>query len=422
MTVRPTDGACQTRGVTETIVELKKRGFISLNAHPAGCAANVAELVDHALAHREATGAGGPAEPGEGCAVILGASTGYGLASTIAAAFTHGLPTLGVCLERPPSRTRTATAGWYNVAAVHDEARARGATVHILNADCFAHDTKRQILELAREHGPVRLLVNSIASPVRTDPDSGETYRSVLKPVGQPYVTKSIRLDTGEITTAELEPATDEEVEHTRRVMGGEDWALWIEALDAADVLADDFRTVAYTYIGPEVSHPIYRSGSIGQTKAHLEATARDLAAARGDAPGGAWTSVNGAAVTQASAAIPTVPLYLALLMAVTRDLGVEYQSVEAQILRLFDQVLRADTELNLDDEGRIRVDDWELDPAIQAEIARRWELVTTENLHELGDFARFEHEFDRLFGFGIDGVDYAAPVEVDVPFEGTTA
>lgn len=398
--------------MAESIVTLRKKGFISLNAHPTGCAANVARSVELARARR----ADAADTAGDGCCIVLGASTGYGLASTITSAFAHGLPTIGVCLERAPERGRTGTAGWYNAAAVHDHAREAGVPVHILNADCFAHDTKTQVIELARDHGPVRMVVYSVASPVRTDPDTGEVLRSVLKPVGQPYSNKTIRLDTGEVTTVELEPASDDEVDQTRRVMGGEDWALWIDALDGADLLADDVATVAYTYIGPELTHPIYRSGSIGQAKAHLEATARQLAERLGAAGGGAWTSVNGAAVTQSSSAIPAVPLYLAILMATTRDLGVAFQSVDEQIHRLFHQLLAPGATLDLDDQARIRIDDWELDAAVQTEVERRWAAVTTENLDELGDFNRFEHEFDRLFGFGVDGVDYDAPVEVDVP------
>jgi enoyl-[acyl-carrier protein] reductase / trans-2-enoyl-CoA reductase (NAD+) len=398
--------------MAETIVQLKKKGFISLSAHPVGCATNVAEAVRVAQSRRPADSAF------DGCCVVLGASTGYGLASTITSAFTHGMATIGVCLERAPERGRTATAGWYNVAAVHDLARKHGVPVQVLNADAFSHDTKQQVLDIARELGPVRVLINSVASPVRTDPDTGELLRSVLKPVGSAYTTKSIRLDNGEVTSVDLDPATDAEVEQTRRVMGGEDWALWIDALQQSGLLAPDFQTVAYTYIGSPQTHRIYRSGSIGLAKAHLEATAHTYADTLGTSGGGAWTSVNGAAVTQASAAIPVVPLYLSILMAVTRDLGVPFESVGDQIDRLFSEFLAAG-EVRTDDERRIRLDDWELSDTIQAEVHRRWEAVTTENLAELGDFTRFEREFDQLFGFGVDGVDYDAPVEVDVPIEG---
>jgi enoyl-[acyl-carrier protein] reductase / trans-2-enoyl-CoA reductase (NAD+) len=403
--------------VAESIVKLKKKGFISLNAHPLGCAANVADAVERARSVRATT------RGDDGCCIVLGSSTGYGLASTITSAFAHGMPTIGVCLERAPERGRTGTAGWYNTAAVHDHARQAGVPVRIVNADCFAHDTKRQVLDLAREHGPVRLLINSVASPVRTDPDTGELLRSVLKPVGDPYSNKTIRLDSGEVTQVELEPATDVEVEQTRRVMGGEDWSLWLAALAESGLMADDFRTVAYTYIGPELTHPIYRSGSIGQAKAHLEATARHHAAelAAGGSGRGAWTSVNGAAVTQSSTAIPAVPLYLSILMAVTRDQGLPFLSVGEQIHDLFARLFSPDVPVHTDDQDRIRLDDWEMEASIQAEIERRWAAVTSDNLAGLADFTRFEHEFDRLFGFGVDGIDYDAPVEVDVPFEGTS-
>jgi enoyl-[acyl-carrier protein] reductase / trans-2-enoyl-CoA reductase (NAD+) len=401
--------------MAETIVTHKRKGFISLNAHPAGCAENVRRAVEHAQSRTHG-------ESPDGCCVVLGASTGYGLASAITAAFAHGMPTVGVCLERGAERNRTATAGWYNAASLHELARRAEVPLTVLNADCFAHDTKRQVLAIAEQYGPVRLLIYSVASPVRVDPDTGETYRSVLKPIGSTQHTKTVKLDTGEITTVELEPATDDEVENTRRVMGGDDWQLWVQALADADAMAPGFQTVAYTYLGPSLSHPIYRSGSIGSAKADLEATAHRLATSLAPNEGGAWTSVNGAAVTQSSTAIPTVPLYLSLLRAELRDRGRELESVADQIDRLFAEFLLPGPEGRTDDEGRIRVDDWELDESIQAGVLRRWEAVTTENLPELGDFVGFERAFHQLFGFEVDGVDYDSPVEVDIPFEGRTA
>ncbi len=317
-------------------------------------------------------------------------------------------------MERPAGRGRTASAGWYNVAEVHRQAAERDRQMVTINGDCFADATKARVIDALREIGPAGLLVYSVASPVRVDPITGETYRSVLKPTGRSYATKTLSIDTGNVTVTELAAATSAEVAATVKVMGGDDWERWIDALAAADLLGPKFRSVAFSYLGPQLTHPIYRSGTIGAAKAHLETTAQRLHERLALRGGGAWVSINAAAVTQSSTAIPAVPLYLSLLLSVAAKAGV-FQTPMDQIVRLFEEHLGPDVTPSLDDKGRIRLDDWELSRPVQDEIAARWKVVTSSNLQELGDYGAFRQQFRRMFGFDVDGIDYEQPINPDV-------
>lgn len=393
------------------VIAPRIRGFICTTSHPAGCAASVKEQI------AVATAAKPEGEPQGGTALIVGASTGYGLASRIAAAFGHGMRTYGVFFEKAPSGNKTGTAGWYNSAAFHAEAAAAGLPTSSINGDAFSDDVKRQVVEQLKADGvQLDLVVYSLASPVRTLPETGETVRSVLKPVGEAFTAKTIDLNREEVTTASIEPADDAEIAATTTVMGGDDLRRWVDLLLAEGVLAPNARVVAYSYVGPRVTWPIYRSGTIGHAKQHLEDTTRELDQQLQEAIGGrAWVAVNKAVVTQASAAIPVVPLYVSLLYRIMKERGLHERPIE-QMVRLFNDHLVAPRTPVVDDENRIRMDDWELRPDIQAEVDRRWELVTTENLAELSDFTAFKSEFRRLFGFEVEGIDYQEPVETDVP------
>jgi enoyl-[acyl-carrier protein] reductase/trans-2-enoyl-CoA reductase (NAD+) len=394
--------------MSDAVVSPRMKGFIGLDAHPTGCARLVSAMVGQLADPDRARHTDGPV-------VVIGSSGGYGLPSAVAAAFRWGRPVVGVCLERPAQGTRTASAGWYSTGELHRQALAAGASVETVNADCFADATKDEVIARLRSSGPPSLLVYSVAAPVRTDPETGVRHRSVLKPVGAPFTARTIKIDDGTVLETTLEAASDEDVAATTAVMGGADWVRWINALDAAGLVGPGFRTVAFDYVGPEVTYPVYRSGTIGAAKADLEATAKRLHERLSATPGGgAWVSVNAAAVTQSSVAIPAVPLYLSLLLAVTGPTGA-FQAPAEQIRRLFDDHLGPDGP-SLDAEGRIRLDDWELDPAVQADIAERWAQVTTESLHKYGDFDGFRRRFRQLFGFDVDGVDYDRPVTVDVP------
>lgn len=384
------------------------KGFIALDAHPTGCARQVADTVDELTRD-----AGGRSLPVSGPVVVLGASGGYGLPAAAAAAFRYDTPVIAVCLERPAQRGRTATAGWYNAIELHRQARRKGKHIATLNADCFSDETKLQVVDLLRPLGPPSLLIYSVAAPVRTDPDSGITYRSTLKPIGEPFTSKTVKIDSGDVAETTLAPATDEEIDATVRVMGGDDWSRWIDALGAASLIQNGFRTVAFDYVGPEATHPIYRSGTIGRAKHHLEETAKRLNGALAAGSGGAWASVNAAAVTQSSTAIPAVPLYLSLLLAAAD----RFETPTEQMRRLFDDFLASPAAPDLDGEGRIRLDDWELAPRLQQDIAHRWAEATNVNFAELGDFASFRTRFRQLFGFDVSGIDYDREVVADLPW-----
>jgi enoyl-[acyl-carrier protein] reductase/trans-2-enoyl-CoA reductase (NAD+) len=325
--------------------------------------------------------------------------------------------TLGVFFERPASEKRTATAGWYNSAAFHQAAEAEELPAWSLNGDAFSDAVKQQVIERLRAEGrQADLVVYSLASPVRVHPETGETIRSTLKPIGAPFTGKTVDLDRETVTEATIEPGSEDEIGGTVAVMGGDDLRRWVDALLGAGTLAPGARVVAYSYIGPKLTWPIYRSGTIGRAKEDLEAAARELdGRLKKEIGGRAWVAVNKAVVTQASAAIPVVPLYISLLYRVMQDAGLHERPIE-QMVRLFNDHLADGREPALDEAARIRMDDWEMREDIQAEVARRWERVTTENLADLADFALFKREFRRLFGFEVDGVDYNRPVDTEAP------
>lgn len=386
------------------IVEPKIFNNICLTAHPQGCARQVEEQIGF-VRRRERL-------PGPRRALVVGASNGYGLAARIVAAYSAGASTVGVAFERPGSESKPGTAGWYNDVAFRAAAARDGLGAWSVNADAFSPETKRQTLDLVREHvGPVDLVVYSIAAPRRQDPATGTLHSSVIKPIGRPYVSKTVDFQTGVVREICAEPASSEqEIADTVKVMGGEDWALWIEALLEAGLLAEGAATVAFSYIGPEHTAPIYRDGTIGRAKQHLEATASSLNRLLSPRRGRAVISVNKALVTRASAVIPGVPLYIALLYRVMKDEGL-HESCIQQIDRLHRDYLFSRRPLPPDAEGRIRLDDRELRPDVQREVSRLWSRVTTENIGELSDIAGFRDEYLRYHGFGVPGIDYTADV-----------
>lgn len=390
------------------IIQPKVRGFICTNAHPVGCAANVQEQISYV--QKQGKIADGPQK-----VVVIGASTGYGLASRITAAFGCGADTLGVFFEKPPTERKTGSAGFYNAAAFEQAAKKAGVYAKSINGDAFSNDIKQQVVDtLKAEMGKVDLVVYSLASPRRTDPNTGETYSSVLKPVGQPYTAKNLNTDTLKINDITLEPATEAEIADTVKVMGGEDWELWLGALRDADLLADGCKTVAYTYLGEKLTWPIYGKATIGKAKEDLDRAAAAISASLTDRNGSAQVAVLKALVTQASSAIPIMPLYISLLYKVMKERGSHEGCIE-QIYRLYTEGLYTGSP-RLDDANRLRMDERELDPAIQNEVASLWPQVTEENLFEKTDYKGYNTEFLKLFGFGIAGVDYQADVDPIVP------
>jgi enoyl-[acyl-carrier protein] reductase/trans-2-enoyl-CoA reductase (NAD+) len=390
------------------IVEPKTRGFICTTAHPVGCAARVAEQIDYVQGEGEL-----PAKYKN--VLVIGASTGYGLASRIVASFGLGAKTLGVFFEREADGNRTASAGWYNSAAFEKAAQKAGLYARSINGDAFSENIKQQTIDCIKQDldGKVDLVIYSLASPRRQDP-TGTLYTSVLKPIGNPYKDKTVDIVSGVVSNVELAPAKPEEIIATEKVMGGEDWALWVDALIAADVLAPNATTVAYSYIGPEMTYPIYREGTIGVAKSHLERTAHELNVRLAKhCNGTAIVSVNKGLVTQASAAIPVVPLYISLLYKVMKQKNIHEGCIE-QIYRLFKDFLCVDN-MKLDDAQRIRIDDLELRDDVQQEIAQLWGNMTTENLPEISDIVGFRKEFFQLFGFEVDNVDYTKDVDINV-------
>ncbi len=386
------------------IVKPRIRGFICTTAHPTGCAAHVAEQIDYVKSAGEL--------PGIKNALVLGSSGGYGLSSRIAAAFGCGAATLGVSFEKQPSSGKTGTAGWYNNVAFEEAAASADLYAKTIDGDAFSDDLKAQVIDtLKADMGKIDLLVYSLAAPVRQHPKTGELHRSTIKPLGEALHIKSVHVDKGEVIEVDLEPATPEETAATVAVMGGEDWEYWIDALKAADLLADGFRTVAFTYIGTELTWPIYWEGTLGKAKEDLDRAATAITGQLADVSGEARVAVLKAIVSQASAAIPVVPLYVALLFRVMKDLGL-HEDCMSHIYRMFATQLTGGGPLRLDDVGRIRMDDIELREEIQETVRARWAEVKTENLAELGDLEGFRADFLRIFGFGLDGVDYDADVD----------
>jgi enoyl-[acyl-carrier protein] reductase/trans-2-enoyl-CoA reductase (NAD+) len=388
------------------IVSPKIRGFICITAHPDGCAAHVQEQIDFVKSQPKI-------ENGPKNVLVIGASAGYGLASRIVPAFSSGANTLGVFFEKPGSETRTASAGWYNSAAFEKAATAEGLFAKSLNGDAFSNELKEQTLDIIKNEmdGKIDLIVYSLASPRRTDPDTGEVYRSVLKTTGGDFTNKTLNTDTGEIEEVTIGAATEEETAHTIKVMGGEDWELWINALADADVLAEGVKTVAYSYIGPKLTWPIYTDGTIGGAKKDLERACNAIDSKLSDSLGGcAYVSVNKALVTQASSAIPVVPLYISILYKEMKAKGLHEGCIE-QVQRLMADRLYSGNP-QLDDGGRIRVDDWEMRDDIQEAVFKSWNIVTNENFGDLADYEGYQAEFLKLFGFGMDGIDYDAETD----------
>lgn len=389
------------------VVEPKAKGFICTTSHPVGCYENVEKQIQYAKKAGESYQC--KREKGFKKVLVIGASTGYGLASRIAAAFTCKAATIGVMFERPAAGKRTATAGYYNTAAFDKLAKEAGLYTRSINGDAFSDEIKQEVIKAIKDDlEEVDLVIYSLASPRRTAPD-GTTYVSTLKTVNEVFTTKSLNLNNNEITTATLEPATEEEIAGTVKVMGGEDWELWIDALKAAGVLAKDAVTVAYSYIGPELTYPIYYSGTIGQAKKHVLETSVKLNEKYEDLK--AYVSVNKAVVTQSSSAIPAVPLYLSIMYKVMKEQNLHEGCIE-QMVRLFDQKLLGD-DVPVDEEGRIRLDDWEMKPEVQDAIMKTWEQVNTENVSKLCDIQGYWDDFFQMFGFRMPGVDYEADVEI---------
>ena len=389
------------------IIAPKIRGFICTTAHPVGCAKHVADQIAVVKSR-------GPIANGPRKVLVIGSSTGYGLASRIAAAFGSNAATIGVFFEKPAEADRCGTAGWYNSAAFEKEAQAAGLYAKSFNGDAFSDAMKTTVIDAIKaDLGQVDCVIYSLASPRRTHPKTGEVFKSVLKPIGATFTNKNLNTGTGVVNEVTIEPANDEEIAHTTAVMGGEDWEMWIDALQGAGVLANGVQTVAYSYIGPECTWAIYKNGTIGKAKEDLERVQRALDTKLASIGGKAWVSVNKALVTQASSAIPVVPLYISLLYKVMKAEGTHEDCIE-QMDRLFRDRLYSGHP-QPDEAGRIRVDDWEMKPAVQELVGQRWLDVNTENFPQLGDFEGYQTSFLRLFGFGLEGVDYNADTDPNV-------
>jgi enoyl-[acyl-carrier protein] reductase/trans-2-enoyl-CoA reductase (NAD+) len=383
------------------IIEPRMRGFICLTAHPKGCEQNVKNQIEYVKSKGKING---PKR-----VLVIGASTGFGLASRITSAFGSDAATIGVFFEKEPSEGKTASPGWYNSAAFEVEAHKAGLYAKSINGDAFSNEVKQQTIDMIKaDLGQVDLIIYSLASPVRQHPVTGVFHRSTLKPIGSTFTNKTVDFHTGNVTSVSIEPANQEDIDNTVVVMGGEDWSMWMDALKGAGVLAEGATTIAYSYIGPEVTEAVYRKGTIGRAKDHLEATAFDITDKLADIKGKAYVSVNKALVTQASSAIPVIPLYISLLYKIMKAEGIHEGCIE-QIQRLYSERLYTGNEVPTDEKGRIRIDDWEMRADVQEKIAKLWGESTTETLVELGDLAGYKQDFLNLFGFGFDGVDYQA-------------
>ncbi|GGG55243.1 enoyl-ACP reductase FabV [Paenibacillus radicis (ex Gao et al. 2016)] len=392
------------------IIQPKTRGFICTTAHPEGCAKQVQRQIDYVQAQ--------PAIEGIQNVLVIGASTGYGLASRIVSSFAAGANTIGVYFDKAAEGARTASAGWYNSAAFEQAAEQAGVKSYSIVGDAFSDEIKAKTIDLIRtELGKIDLVVYSVASPRRTHPKTGESFASVIKPIGETYSNKTVNFHSGEVSTAVIEPATEDEIRQTIAVMGGEDWQMWIDELQKAGALSDNATTVAYSYIGPEITHAVYREGTIGKAKNDLEETAQRLNTQLAASGGRAYVSVNKALVTQSSSAIPVVPLYISALYKVMKEKGIHEGCIE-QMYRLFSDRLYGKGETAVDERGLIRVDDWEMRPEVQAEVTQLWADLSTENVYELSDLEGYRREFFQLFGFETEGVDYEAEAnpEVNIP------
>ncbi|MEZ9595231.1 enoyl-ACP reductase FabV [Shewanella sp. 10N.261.52.F9] len=395
------------------IIKPRIRGFICTTTHPVGCEANVLEQINFTKAKGKI--ANGPKK-----VLVVGSSSGYGLSSRITAAFGSDAATLGVFFEKPSTETKPGTAGWYNSAAFDKFAKAEGLYSKSINCDAFSHEAKQKAIELIKQDlGQIDMVVYSLASPVRKMPDSGELIRSSLKPIGETYTATAVDTNKDLIIEASVEPASEQEIADTVTVMGGEDWELWMQALSEAGVLADNCKTVAYSYIGTELTWPIYWHGALGKAKMDLDRAAHALDAKLSATGGSANVAVLKSVVTQASSAIPVMPLYIAMVFKKMRAEGLHEGCIE-QISRMFNERLfKADgTKADVDESNRLRLDDWELREEIQQHCRDMWPQVTTENLAELTDYREYKEEFLKLFGFGVEGIDYEADVNPHVEFD----
>lgn len=392
------------------IIKPRTRGFICVTAHPEGCKKSVLDQINYIKSK-------GKIESPKNV-LIVGASTGFGLASRITSAFGSNSATIGVFFEKPPMEGKTASPGWYNTAALETAAHAEGLYAKSINGDAFSNEIKEQTINLIKKDlGKIDLVIYSLASPVRTHPTTGVRYKSTLKPIGSSFTDKTVDFHTGEVKDITIEPCTQEEIDDTVTVMGGEDWTMWIDQLKKEDALSSDFKTVAYSYIGPEVTEPVYRKGTIGKAKDHLEKTAFTITDSLKDLNGKAYVSVNKALVTQSSAAIPVIPLYISLLYKAMKSEGVHEGCIE-QIYRLYADRLALE-EVPTDSEGRIRIDDWEMRSDIQESVIELWKQASTETLPTIGDLKGYNTDFFNLFGFNFEGIDYEKDTDEMVPIPG---
>ena len=386
------------------IIEPRMRGFICLTSHPKGCEQNVKNQIKYVKSK-------GPIE-GAKKVLVIGASTGFGLASRITSAFGSDAATIGVFFEKPPVEGRPGSPGWYNSAAFEIEAHKAGLYAKSVNGDAFSNEVKKQTLDLIKaDLGQVDLVIYSLASPVRLHPVTGVLHRSVLKPIGSTYTNKTVDFHTGIVSEISIEPCQDDDIANTVAVMGGEDWSMWMEALKAENLLAPGVKTVAYSYIGPSLTEAVYRKGTIGRAKDHLEASAFSISDSLKSIDGQAFVSVNKALVTQASSAIPVIPLYISLLYKIMKEEGIHEGCIE-QIQRLYQDRMFTGKAIPKDDKGRIRIDDWEMRDDVQEKVATLWKQATTESLPEIGDLPGYKQDFLNLFGFGFEGVDYLADAD----------
>jgi len=392
------------------IIEPRMRGFICVTSHPDGCAQSVRNQIEYIQSKGNING---PKK-----VLVIGASTGFGLASRITAAFGSDASTIGVFFEKPPLEGKPGSPGWYNSAAFEAEAYQAGLYAKSVNGDAFSNEIKRQTLDMIKaDLGQVDLVIYSLASPVRLHPVTGVLHRSVLKPIGATYTNKTVDFHTGVVTDISIAPCQDNDIANTVAVMGGEDWAMWIDALKAENLLAPGVKTVAYSYIGPSLTEAVYRKGTIGRAKDHLEASAFSISDSLKSIDGQAFVSVNKALVTQASSAIPVIPLYISLLYKIMKEEGIHEGCIE-QIQRLYQDRLYTGNPIPADDKGRIRIDDWEMRDDVQEKVATLWKQATTESLPEIGDLEGYRKDFLNLFGFDFEGVDYKADADemVDIP------
>lgn len=381
------------------VIKPKIRGFICTNAHPAGCEAHVNEQIAYVKAQTQAAD-----KPKN--VLVIGSSTGYGLASRITAAFGYNAKTLGVFFEKPPTEKKTASAGWYNTSAFQKAADEAGLWAKNINGDAFSHEIKAKAIDLIKEElGEIDLIVYSLASPRRTDPDTGEVYSSTLKPIGESVTTKNLNTSKRIIDSVSVEAASEEEIQGTIDVMGGADWELWVNALKDAGVLAKGFKTVAYTYIGKELTWPIYGKATIGRAKEDLDRASSAIKAATAELNGESYVTSLNAVVTQASSAIPIMPLYISAMFKVMKADGT-YEGCIEQIQNLFIENIYG-TEPRIDEAGRLRQNYKELEDSVQQRVTDIWNTVDTDTIDELTDYVGYHGEFLKLFGFGVDGVDY---------------